>query len=269
MIVLIGRVTIRRRRYVSDRKTVACLAVFATLLLPTSGHSQEVAHTADAVIAANVAARGGLLRLDSVRTQELRGHISFSSGLVHPFAVDLARPGKIRTEITLDGGRIVQAYDGSTGWTIDPVQVQNDTTPHLLAAGEAQNVAAGGDMDGPLIHYAEKGNHVTFAGIDTADGRPAYQLDVVTAAGLHDVYYIDKVSHLQTKWRGKRVMNGAPVVFESFFRDYRSVNGVMFAFKVDSGTEGQPGGQHIVLATIKLNESLPDAEFSMPSPTGR
>lgn len=247
-----------------DRNGVGWLTAASALLLSAPTQAQKPAITADQVIAGNIASRGGMPLVERVRTQKLRGHITFSSGIAHPFAVDLARPGRIRTEITLDGGRIVQAYDGKTAWTINPVQVQNDTTPRVLPVGEAQNVAAGGDMDGPLVHYAQKGNRVTFAGIDTADGRAAYKLEVVTAAGLADTYYIDTTSHLQTKWQGRRVMNGAPVVFESFFRDYRPVNGVMIAFKVDSDTEGQSGGQHITLDTVQLNTPLPDEEFIMP-----
>ncbi len=253
----------------SDRKRVAFLAAFSALWMAVPVHAQEVVPTADAVIAANITARGGMARLDSVRTEKFRGHISFSNGVAHPLAVDLARPVRIRTEITFDGGRIVQAYDGHTGWTINAVRPQDDPAPHLLAVGEAQNVAAGGDMDGPLVHYAEKGNHVTLSGIDTADGRPAYRLDVVTASGLHDIYYIDKVSRLQTKWRGQRVMNGSSIVFVSYFRDYRPVNGVMLAFIIDSSTEGQPGGQRITYDTVQLNSAIPSDEFVMPATTPR
>ena len=87
---------------------------------------------------------------------------------------------------------------------------------------------------------------------------------MATAAGLVDIYYIDTTSHLLSKWQGRRVMNGAPVVFESFFRDYRTVAGILIAFKVDSDTHGQPGGQHIALDTVQINAPVSDAEFAMP-----
>lgn len=252
------------RRVVFGRTRMITGIAGSAMALTSPAQAQKAVITADAVIASNIVSRGGLARLEAVRTERLRGHISFSGGSPHPFAVDLARPNRIRTVITLDGGQIVQAYDGKIAWAINPVQFPNDTTPHLLPAGEAENVAAGGDIDGPLVHYAAKGNHVTYAGIDTADGRAAYKLDVVTASGLRDTYYVDTKSHLQTKWQGHRVMNGAPVVFESFFRDYRPVDGVMIAFRIDSGTEGKAGGQSIALDTVELNTPVPDQEFEMP-----
>lgn len=246
------------------RSRLIPLAVMALLLSATVARAQRPAVSVDSVIAMSVASRGGLARLRSVRTQEMRGHISFADGPPHPFAVDMARPGRIRTEITLDGGRLVQAYDGNVAWMINPAGPRNDTVPHVLPPGEADNIAAGGDMDGPLVDYADKGNRVTLAGLDTADGRPAYRLEVVTAAGLKDTYYIDTASHLQTKWQGHRVMNGEPVVFVSFFRDYRPVDGIMIAFRIDSGTEGRPGGQSIAIDTVRLNATLSASEFVMP-----
>lgn len=241
------------------------LLVGSWLFVPAIGGAQSGGNSADRPIAANIVSRGGMTRLKSVRTIEMRGHIAFADGSTHPLAVDMARPGRIRTEITLDAGTLILAYDGTVGWTVNPLGTAADKKPHLLATAEALNVAAGADMDGALVDYVAKGNRVTLAGVDTADGRPAYRLDVVTAAGLNDTYYIDTVSHLQTKWLGHRVMNGVPVVFVSFFRDYRWIDGVMIAFQIDSGTQGQPGGQHITIGTVRINAKVDDEEFAMPA----
>lgn len=243
---------------------LACSVALSPLMPAAIAVAQGTPATLQSVLASNVAARGGEARLDSVRTEELRGHIVFSDGSAHPLAVDLVRPGRIRTQITMDQGMIVQAYDGRVAWTISPGTTGTAPAARLLPEGDAQNVAAGGDMDGALVHSEAKGNRLTLVGIDTADGRPAYVIDVVTKSGLNDTYYIDTVSHLQTKWRGKRVMNGAPVTFVSMFRDHRRINGVMIAFRIDSFTEGQAGGQHIVLDSVHVNDAIPDAEFTMP-----
>ncbi len=259
----------------SHRNRLFCLTLVTTELLlattaSTSGaqrvyRDQNDPVSADQVIAANIAARGGLARLQRVRSEKLRGHISLS-GTPYPLSVDLERPNRVRTEITMNGGRIVQAYDGKVGWTINTTSNAADTMPHVLPAGEAENVAAGGDIDGPLVGYAARGNRVTLAGIDTADGRPAFKLNVVTASGLADTYYIDTTSHLQTKWEGHRTMGGSPVVFESYFRDYRSIDGVMIAFTIMSGTRGESGGQRITFDSVDIDTPMPDSEFTMPTP---
>jgi hypothetical protein len=120
-------------------------------------------------------------------------------------------------------------------------------------------------MDGPLIDAAAKGNRVTFAGLDTAEGRPAWRLHVVTATGLEDDYWLDTTTALQTKWAGRRMVNGKPVVFESFFRDWRSVDGVMFAFRIDSDTRGEQGGQHLRFDRVELGVPEPEGRFRRES----
>ncbi|HEY5086378.1 MAG TPA: hypothetical protein VII66_03380 [Gemmatimonadaceae bacterium] len=221
--------------------------------------------TVDQVIARNIEARGGMDRVKAVQTATLKGHISFSPGNDNPLSVEMARPGRIRSEISVQGKSIIQAYDGQTAWTVNPLQ--GPTGPQIMASDAAKNVAAGGDMDGPLVDYKAKGNHVTLVGMDTADGRPAYKIAVKTASGLLDTYYIDAQSYMQARWEGNRVVNGEPVVFESYFRDYRPVDGVMWARRIDSYTEGQAGLQQIITDTIQLNRPIADTRFAMPSGT--
>lgn len=223
------------------------------------------AQTADDVIAHYLTALGGHDRIKQVKSLRFIGTISFGPGAEGVDTVELERPRKLRTTIVMQGRTLVQAYDGHTAWTIDPFS--GSPAPHPLPPGPAQNVAAGADMDGPLIDYAAKGNTVTLAGMDTVDGRPEYKLAVTTPAGLHDSYYIDARTWLKTHWEGQREMNGAPVVFETYFGDYRRVDGVMFPFRIDSDTRGNPGGQHLRFNSVETNVPVPDTRFRMPDST--
>ncbi len=236
------------------------MAVATALLL--AGAPRARAQAADSIIALNVAARGGLARLEAVRTERLAGWITLVNGLAGPDTVELERPLHVRTTLHLGTRTIVQASDGRTTWTVNPMA--GDTVPTMMTGGAARNVEAGADFDGPLVDYAAKGNRVTYAGRDTADGRPAFALDVITAVGLHDRYFIDERTHLQSKWEGRRVFGRDTLVFESYFRDYRRVDGVMLAFRIDSDTRGRPGGQHIVIERAELNAPIGPARFRFP-----
>jgi len=239
------------------RASMGRLAALALVVAAAPVAAQSV----DSLIALNVAARGGMARLRAVRTEWLAGHIVLGPGADAVDTVELERPLHIRTTLHLNGKTIVQASDGRTTWTINPFA--GDTAPHVMEPDLAANVEAGADFDGPLIDYAAKGNRVTFAGTDTADGRPASLLRVTTAAGLQDTYFIDAGTHLQTKWSGRRVVNGDTVVYESWFRDYRSVGGVMVAFRIDSDTRGRPGVQRIRFDSAAVNVPLSPDRFRM------
>lgn len=234
------------------------MVAFAGLLAATRSHAQ----TADSIIALDLAARGGLARLRAVRTERLVGRIQLANGAGGLDTVELERPLHVRTTIRLGTRTIVQASDGRTTWTINPFA--GDTAATVMAPDAARNVEAGADFDGPFIDHAAKGNRVRYAGLDTAGGRPAFVLDVITAAGLHDRYFVDRASHLVTRWTGVRVVNGRTVTFESYFRDYRTVDGVEIAFRIDSDTQGRPGAQHIVLDTAAVNVPIDPARFRMP-----
>jgi hypothetical protein len=234
------------------------LWVGAALILAASAQAQDVDH----VISRYVAARGGSERLKGVRAERLTGRISLPGGLNGVDTIELARPLRVRTTIHFSSGVLIQGYDGHTVWGVNPFQ--GDTAPHPLDAGTAKNVIAGGDMDGPLVDYATKGNRLTLLGIDTADGRPAYAIRVVRPDSTDDTYFVDTASFLQVKWQGHRVMDGKPVVFESYFRDYRRVGGVMIAFRIDSGVEGEPAGQHMIFDAALVDPPISDARFVMP-----
>jgi D-alanyl-D-alanine carboxypeptidase len=57
-------------------------------------------------------------------------------------------------------------------------------------------------------------------------------------------------------------------VFETYFRDYRLVDGVRFPFRIDSGIEGHPGGVRIVFDAIAIDIPTPDARFVLPAAGG-
>jgi hypothetical protein len=214
------------------------------------------------IIGRFVAARGGLARLRAVRTVRMVGTITFGAGPAFQDVVELERPDRVRTRLALADGVLIQAYDGCTAWMIDGSR--GDTLAHVLAPGVAKNVAAGADIDGPLVDAAAKGNRVTFAGLDTTGGRSAWALQVDRPDSTVDIYEIDTVSYRQVRWLGHRTMNGHPVVFESTFGDYRRVAGVLFPFRIASRTRGRSGGQRVVFDSVAVNVPIPARDFAMP-----
>jgi len=230
--------------------------------LACAGRTAAQAPTVDAIVGRYLAARGGADRMRAVTAERLTGHMSFPGGLSGIDTIEMARPGRIRTTIHFPQGMLVQAYDGRTVWGVNPLA--GDTAPHPLDEGLAKNVIAGGDLDGPLLDYRARGIRVTLAGLDTADGRPAWALTVVRPDSNVDTYYVDTLSYRVTRWRGHRVANGTPVVYETYFRDYRQVAGLWFPCRLESRTLGRPGEQVILVDSIAVDPAVDDARFRMP-----
>lgn len=218
----------------------------------------------DTIVARYLAARGGADRIRGTKSIRLSGHIEFGGGATGVDTIEMARPGRIRTVVHLAQGTLEQVYDGTTVWGMDPFS--GDSTAKVLDAGTAKNVIAGGDMDGPLLDYRARGIKVTLAdaALDTAQGRPAWALTVVRPDSTVDTYFIDTTSYQLTRWQGHRVADGVPVIYETYFTDYRQAGGMWFPGRLESHTLGRPGRQVIVVDTVAVDLPVDDRRFAMP-----
>jgi len=234
------------------------------LILAASGAAAQTPSgpPVDTIVARYLAARGGADRIRNTRAIRLVGHMDFGQGAGGIDTIEMARPGRVRTTVHLAPGTLVQGYDGTTAWGINPFG--GDSTPRVLDAGTAKNVIAGGDMDGPLLDYQLRGIRVTLARLDTAAGRPAWALTVIRPDSNLDTYFIDSASYQLTKWQGHRVADGVPVVYETYFQDYRRFGGMWFSCRLESHTLGRPGRQLIIVDSVAVDPPVADARFKMP-----
>jgi hypothetical protein len=211
------------------------------------------AQTVDQVVARHLAARGGVKRIHEVKTQSLEGTLAFAPNPGEPFHTEMKRPGKMRQEVSLIRDRFIQITDGHEGWTL-----RADKPPEPLSAAQLKNMAGSGDMDGPLLDYKSRGNRVELMGKEKVEGRDACKLLVTMKDGDHRTEYIDAKTYLDVKWEG--TVGGEKM--ESYFRDYRKVKGLAYAFTIDSS--GANFKQKLVFTRIEVNVDLSDSRFTKP-----
>jgi outer membrane lipoprotein-sorting protein len=234
-----------------------------SLLLLTGILSAAVlAQTVDDIIAKSVAARGGMDKLKAVHSQRLTGHISFGSEAEGILTVEMKRPDKVREELTVNGESLVRTSDGKSGWVINPFAGKAEVEP--LGADEMGNMAQKSDIDRPIVGYKAKGNQVELVGKEKVEGKDAYKLKVTLKDGQVRFDYLDCDSYLEVKWEGKLTVQGKEFQAESFFRDYKPVEGVMYPFLIESDTADTK--QQIVFDKVEINPALDDALFGKPIP---
>jgi hypothetical protein len=211
-----------------------------------------LAQSADDVVAKAIEARGGIKRIKSLNSQRLTGRISLNSGESGPLIVEMKRPGMMRETVTLGDKSMIRTTDGIVGWATG--SLRNLIEPQQVKPDELRTLAASADLEGPLVDYKAKGNKIELAGKEKVGKQLAFKLVISMKTGENRVDFIDCKSHLEVKWQG--VANGN--IFESYFRDYREVKGLMYAFEIDSGS------QKIVLDKVEVNPKLDPARFSKP-----
>lgn len=229
-----------------------------------AGPMAVYAEPVDAVIAKHIAARGGEAALKAIRT------VAYTGKFRPPgFDVDLsygeviARGGKVRTNITLQGLTIVQAYDGASGWQIQPFQGRKD--PETLSTDDVKGLQEEADIEGALVDYKAKGNTVADLGNEDVDGAPARALRVTLKNGDTQTWYLDPDAWLAVRVTTRTLQRGSESVTETDFGDYEKVAGVYFPFEMESGPRGSSDRQRVTLEKVEVNRAVDEQQFTRPT----
>jgi hypothetical protein len=231
-----------------------------------SGLSSAHALTADEIIAQHVAARGGVDRLQALKTLKRTGRL-----IVPGFNGDLtiteykARPGEYRLEFTLQGLTAVQAWDGHEAWQIQPFQGRKD--PERMSADQAKPLAYSADIDFPFVNYQAKGSKVAFLGTEDVDGTPAYKLRLQLASGDEILYFIDPDSWMLIRDIQKQQIRGAEQITENDYGEYEQVQGVWVPMTEASGPKGSDPAQkqQTLYDKAEANVDVDPSTFSFPN----
>src|SRR6516165_11415409 len=238
------------------------LLLFAALTLTVARAS---AQTVEEIVSKYLTARGGLDKIKAVKTERIRGTISFGPDADGPFTVERLRPLKMRIEMTLNGQTLIRTYDGkSTGWIYNPFAAKPEVQP--MTESDLKSIFDEADFDGPFVDYKAKGNQIEF--VDKADvqGKAAYKLKLTNKNNDVSYFYFDADTYLILKWEGARKVADRDVPWESIFHDFRDVEGVKYPFLIESDSPGTDQSQRITADKIEVNVPIDEARFGKPKP---
>jgi outer membrane lipoprotein-sorting protein len=224
------------------------------------------AQTADDIVAKNIQAQGGMVKLKAIQSMRVTGDFAIA-GMQAGFTQVYKRPMKVRLDASIQGMTLTRTYDGQSGWQVNPFGGKG--APEPMAGDDLKQMQEEAEFDGPLVDYKQKGNTIQLVGKESIDGADAYHLKVTLKSGdLRDLY-IDANSFLLTKTVAKTVVQGAEVQMESKFADYREVQGVKLPFSIDQhAMDGQIPDQKITFQKVDMNIPVEDSLFTMPAAAG-
>lgn len=241
------------------RKLLLC-----SLLLLLAGVAVAADLTVDQIVAKNIQAHGGMDKIKAVKSMRFTGKMTIGPGMEAPVTMLQKRPKNMRMEILVQGMTIVQAYDGTTGWIIMPLQGKKDAEP--MGQDDLKDAEEQADMDGPLVDYKDKGNKVELMGKEAVEGSDAYKLKVTLKSGDVRYLYLDPDSFLEIKTTSKRTIRGAEREMETTIGDYKEVEGLMLPFSFEAGMKDSPQKQKITIDKVEINPTVDDSQFKMPAP---
>lgn len=179
---------------------------------------------------------------------------------IMPLKITRKRPNLFLMEFDVADLTAFQAYDGKTAWTTAPWT--GNAAPQVLPEARARDMMYQADFDGLLYNWKEKGHHLELQGIDTVETEPAYKIKLIRADSAIHYYHIGCKDFLLKKQTTFRMVRGEEISIENIYTDYRPVEGIPFAFNIETRFPGRSVSMEF--DTIELNEPVEDELFTMP-----
>jgi hypothetical protein len=287
------------------RKSLIVFVVFISLALAISlaaaGDTPSRAKlSAAAIVDKNVSARGGLQAWRAVHTMSFAGKMGAGgnrratlpvatpdrkSGQLSvparpaeevqlPFVMEMARPRKMRLELTFNGQKAIQVFDGANGWKLRPFLNRRVVEPFTTDEMKSSSMQA--DLDGYLVDYAAKGTRIELAGVEKVEDRDTYKLKLTMKSGQSIHVWIDAQTFLEAKIEGQpRRLDGIYYPVEVYYRDYRPVKGLQIPYVLEtkvlpvaqkSASLKDPAvpPEKITIDKVVVNPNLEESRFSKP-----
>jgi len=256
----------------SKSKTLAVLAVLvlgigAFLLLNqeyhiTGGHGRAV----DALIAKNVAARGGADAWHAVNTLRLEGQMDLGQDVHVPYVMEQKRPGKMCLEFEFDNETATQCVNGKSGWKLLPFMGRH--YPEPMTEEELAEMAGAVNVDGLLFDSDKRGYEVVLLGQETVDGKSASKLEVTLPSGTKRWVYLDDETGLEIKLEAMRALRGQERLVSTYFFDWRDADGLLVPRRQETRMQGDAESHLMTVESITVNPPIDDERFAMPGSSG-
>lgn len=231
--------------------------LFLTAILMTTFWGAN-AQTLDEVLDKHFKANGQE-KLVAVKTYSIKAKIS-QMGTEMPLEMKMKRPDKFRMEMDIQGQKMIQAFDGEKGWVIAPWV---SPEPQELSGDQLKQAMEQANIDGELYNYEKNGLTVELTGKVKDGDSNAYLVKVTNDKGDVKSYFIDTEKYLINKVKAKVNAMGQTVEVEQRFAEYKNIDGIMIATKIESVSP--MGTATISMDEVKFNVEIDDAIFNKPA----
>ncbi len=217
--------------------------------------------TVDEIVAKAVTARGGLDKLRGVNTMKMVGKVTMQ-GREFPITVLAKRPNLMRQEMTIDGSRVVSAFDGQKVWVVNPAMGINE--PQEMKGSMADDMRDQPIFGGPLVGYKERGETLELVGPSTVGDAKTWKLKLTRPNGGPMFIDVDAATGLELQWSRTVDQNGMTVDIDSVMSDYQPTDkGILVPRTMRTMVGGHQQGV-VKVESVEFDAQVDDADFQMP-----
>jgi hypothetical protein len=181
-------------------------------------------------------------------------------GMEMPMEMKIKKTGQFLITVTMQGEKMIQAFDGEKGWMIAP---WISAEPVELGGEQLKQAQDQTNLEGELYDYKKKGSTADFAGKVNLDGKEAYRIKLTASDGNAKDYFIDAQTFYITKVKAQVSAQGQTVDVEQIMSDYKTIDGITMPMKIE--TKSPMGSGFIIMEELSFNQNFDDAIFRQPA----
>lgn len=201
----------------------------------------------------------GQEKLNEVKSMSMTGLMS-ANGTELKMEIKQMRPLYYHTKMVIQGMEIISAFDGEHGWMKSPMQAAGK--PVMMPEDQAKRTMEQADMDGFLYNYKEKGHKLVLIG-EEVEGTDSYKLKLTKSQGEEVLMFLDKDSYILIKTIAKMDMMGQEMEAETFYSNYKMIDGVAIATSIQVKA-GPQEAMTMQFDDIEFNVELDEEMFKIP-----
>ncbi len=214
--------------------------------------------TVQKILAIYVQAIGGKKANEKIKSRMAKGTVELMPmGIKGTFENYSAAPNKSVAKVSLGGiGDLFEGFDGTTAWSVNPIQGNRDKQGEELAQSKLTNNF---NRETNLDKFYPK---MELKGIEKVGANDAYVV-VATPDNLPaETFYFDTKSGLLVRQDSTSITPEGKMPGKTFFEDYRAVDGIKIPFKTRTVL---PQFELITTFTeVKNNVAIEDNKFAKP-----
>lgn len=196
-------------------------------------------------------------KISSLSTIKISARMSMM-GMDLPMEMWMKKPDKIKTVTSLSGQQMISAFDGTKGYTINPMT--GSSTPVEMSAEEIKQTQNNNMFKNILDNYLKEGK-LNLVGEENVNNSPAFKIKAELDGGISSVLFIDKVSYLMTKNISTINQNGVTMVVESYPTDYKEIGGIILPMKTITSAQGME--MTLYFDKVEVNIPMDDSIFKL------
>jgi hypothetical protein len=241
--------------------SIAALAVLVLVLGAQVSFAEKApkAPKPEQILDKFIEATGGVKAYDKLQNSVVKGALEIpAAGISLEVTAYSARPNLFYSKAESPAiGTFERGTDGKIYWENSTMQ-----GARLLEGAELVDALRDAKFEG-MAYWRTLYDTVTYAGIDTVAGSPAYKVTLKPKDGRARTYSFDQKTGLLVKSSTIVQSQMGDVAVEAYPTDYRKVGGILVSYKTSMKIMGQD--RNMTIKSAEYNVAIPDTVFLVPA----